>query len=95
MTKISELSFYNHFIENLLGISDKQVIQHILNTVTIEHHEINRYIFKEGDEIDKKYYVVLKGMLIRKKSHRNSSAFIVNSNIMNGIRPSINIKEVI
>jgi len=58
--------FYNDFIENLIETNDNEVIQHILNTATIENHEVSKYVFKEGDEVDKKYYVVLKGVLVRK-----------------------------
>lgn len=56
---------------------------------------MNRYIFKEGDEIDKKYYVVLKGMLVKKKSHKSSIALLVNAN---SNRPSFNsshMKEIV
>jgi len=75
MNKISELAFFNHFVEELLETTDKEVIYHIVNSATIEQHEANKYIFKEGDEVDKKYYVVLKGVLIKKQSHRNSTVF--------------------
>ena len=43
-------------------MEDVEVLKNILGSATYEKH-CNQYIFRENDEIDKKYYVVMRGIL--------------------------------